>query len=134
MRRKSTAERLRNERILLILHTVLACIGAIFTASAVFSAIASAVDLSDGTFTVMSSFALCAGCFSAGFTAANRRGRNGIKSGLACGLVIFAFTLIFGFIFVKSFSFGGFFTKMLIILICSALGGVIGVNSPKRFR
>ena len=134
MHRKTAAERIRNERILLVVHTILACVGAIFIVSTLFSAVASAIDLSDGTFTVMSSFALCAGCFSAGFTAAKRRGRNGIRSGLACGGVIFAATLLFGLIFVRSFSVGGFFTKMLIILICSALGGIFGVNSPQRFR
>ncbi len=134
MRRKSAAEHLRNERIILVICTVLAFVGAIFTASVLFSAIASAIDLSDGTFTVMSSFALCAGCFSAGAAAAKRRGRNGIKTGLACGGIIFLFTLIFGLIFVKSFSVGGFFTKILIIFICSALGGIFGVNSPQRFR
>ena len=134
MHRKTAAERIRNERILLVVHTILACVGAIFIVSTLFSAVASAIDLSDGTFTVMSSFALCAGCFSAGFTAAKRRGRNGIRPGLACGGVIFAATLLFGLIFVRSFSVGGFFTKMLIILICSALGGIFGVNSPQRFR
>lgn len=134
MRRKTAAERTRNERILLVIHTVFAFIGAVFIVSTVFSAVAAAIDLSDGTFTVMSSFALCAGCFSAGAAAAKRRGRNGIRCGLICGGIIFAVTLLFGIIFVRSFSVGGFFTKMLIILICSALGGIFGVNSPQRFR
>lgn len=134
MRGRSVAERIRNERILLVLYTVLACIGAVFLASLIFSAIAAIIDLSDGTFSLMSSFALCAGCFSASFTAARRRGRHGIKSGLACGAVIFAAVFLFGIIFVRSFSVGGFFTKLLIIMVCSAIGGIFGVNSPQRFR
>ena len=134
MRRRNTAERIRNERIMLILHTVLACVGAVFLVSMIFSAIAAIVDLSDGTFTLMSSFALCAGCFSAGFAAARRRGRHGIKSGLVCGAIIFAAAFLFGIIFVRSFSVGGFFTKLLIIMVCSAIGGIFGVNSPQRFR
>ena len=134
MRRRNIAERIRNERIMLILCTALACVGAVFLASLIFSAIAAIADLSDGTFTLMSSFALCAGCFSAGFVAARRRGRHGIKSGLACGAVIFAAAFLFGIIFVRSFSVGGFFTKLLIIMVCSAIGGIFGVNSPQRFR
>ena len=134
MRRKNAAERQRDQRILLVLHTALACIGAIFLTCVIFSAAASVIDLSDGAFSLMSSFALCTGCFAGGFTAAKRRGRNGIRSGLVCGAVIFAAALIFGIIFVRSFSAGGFFTKLLIIMICSAIGGIFGVNSPQRFR
>ena len=134
MRVRNIAERIRRERFMLILHTALACVGAVFLASVIFSAIATVIDLSDRAFSLMSSFALCAGCFAGGFTAAKRRGRHGIKSGLACGAVIFAVTLLFGLIFVRSFSAGGFFTKLLIILVCSAIGGIFGVNSPQRFR
>ena len=134
MRRRNIAERIRNERILLVLNTALAGVGAVFIVSLIFSAIAAVIDLSDGTFSLMSSFALCAGCFSAGFTAAKRRGRNGIKSGLACGAIIFAAAFLFGIIFVRSFSAGGFLTKLLIIMVCSAIGGIFGVNSPQRFR
>ncbi|MDE6763142.1 MAG: TIGR04086 family membrane protein, partial [Oscillospiraceae bacterium] len=95
---------------------------------------ASLIDLSDGTFLLMADGALCAGCFAAGFTAAKRRGRQGMKTGLVCGIIIFSAVLLGGLIFVRSFSAGGFFTKLLIILICSSIGGIFGVNSPRRFR
>ncbi len=134
MRRKDPAKRMKEQRIIMIIHTVLAFVGAVFTASMIFSAVASVIDLNDGIFSVMSSFALCAGCFAGGFTAAKRRGKFGIRSGLVCGTVIFAAALIFGLIFVRSFSIGGIFTKLLIILACSAIGGIFGVNSPQRFR
>ncbi|MGN0675489.1 MAG: TIGR04086 family membrane protein [Oscillospiraceae bacterium] len=134
MRRKTPAERLRTERLIMVLQAAFACIGAIFVTLLVFSAIASAVDLSDGAFSVMSSISLCAGCFAASYTAAKRRRKYGIKTGIACGIIIFLAALLCGIIFVKSFSAGGFFTKMLIILICSSIGGIIGVNSPRRFR
>ncbi|MCH5349084.1 MAG: TIGR04086 family membrane protein [Oscillospiraceae bacterium] len=134
MRRKTSAERAKAEKLLLVLNAGLACVGAIFLMVTLFSAIATVVDLSDGVFTVMASAALCAGCFSAGFTAAKRRRRNGLKVGLACGAIIFVFTLLGGIIFVRGFSAGGFFTKLLMILACSAIGGIFGVNSPKRFR
>lgn len=134
MRRKTPAERIRTERLMMIFCTALACVGAVFLAVTIFSAIATIVDLSDGMFTLMSSIALCAGCFAAGYTAAKRRKKQGLRVGLACGGVIFAVTLLLGIIFVRGFSAGGFFTKLLIILVCSAVGGIIGVNSPKRFR
>lgn len=132
--RKTPAERLRKERITTVVQSVLACVGAVFLTLLAFSAIATVIDLSDSAFTAMSSIALCAGCFGASFVAAKKRRRNGLKTGLVCGAVIFGATLLGGIIFVRSFSVGGFFTKMLIILICSSLGGIIGVNSPQRFR
>ncbi len=132
--RKTPAERLKKERITTAVYAALACAGAVFLTSAAFSWIATAIDLSDGAFTLMSSIALCAGCFAAAYTAAKRRRRDGIKTGLLCGAVIFLVILTAGLVFVKSFSAGGFFTKLLIILICSAVGGIVGVNSPKKFR
>lgn len=134
MRRKTPYERMKTERLLMIVQSALACVGAVFIAALIFSAAASVIDFSDGTFTLASSLALCAGCFAAGFTAAKRRKKHGLATGLACGAVIFAVVFIGGLICVRSFSVGGFFTKLLIIFICSAIGGIIGVNSPQRFR
>lgn len=134
MRRKTPAEKLRTEKTLMILLSALACVGAVFLVSLAFSAIASLIDLSDGAFLLMADAALCAGCFAAGFTAAKRRGRHGMKTGLMCGVIIFLAVLLGGLIFVRSFSAGGLFTKLLIILICSSIGGIFGVNSPRRFR
>lgn len=134
MRRKTSAEKLRTEKLLMILFSALACTGAVFLVSLAFSGIASVIDLSDGTFLLMANAALCAGCFAAGYTAAKRRGRQGMKTGLTCGIIIFAAVFLGGLIFVRSFSAGGLFTKLLIILICSSIGGIFGVNSPRRFR
>lgn len=134
MRRKTPAERIRAERIIMATGAAFACVGAVFLAVTAFSAIAAFIDVSDGAFKLMSSAALCGGCFAASYTAALRRRRDGIKTGLICGAVIFGVLLLGGLIFVRSFSVGGFFTKVLIIMVCSAIGGIFGVNSPKRFR
>lgn len=128
MRRKTPAERFRTERNIMIISAVLACVGAVFIAVTLFSAAASVIDFSDGAFTALSSIALCAGCFAASFTAAKKRRRQGLVTGLMCGAVIFGVLLLGGLIFVRSFSAGVFFTKLLIIMICSAIGGIIGVN------
>ncbi len=132
--RKTPAQRLRKEHITSAVYSIFACFGAVFVTLLIFSGIASVIDLSDGAFTVMSSIALCAGCFGASYIAAKKRRKNGLKTGLLCGAIIFAVTFLGGIIFVRSFSVGGFFTKLLIILVCSSLGGIIGVNSPQRFR
>lgn len=132
--RKTPEERLRKERILTVMHSILACVGAITVTLLFFSWVATIIDLENSAFRLMSSIALCAGCFGASFAAAKKRRKDGLKTGLMCGAVIFGVTLLCGIIFVRSFSVGGFFTKVLIIMVCSSLGGIIGVNSRQRFR
>lgn len=130
MRRKTPAERFRTERNILIISAVLACIGAVFLAVTIFSAAASVIDFNDGAFMALSSIALCAGCFAASFTAARKRRRNGLITGLLCGAVIFGVLLLGGLIFVRSFTAGGFFSKLIIVMVCSSIGGIVGVNRP----
>ena len=100
MRRKTSAEKLRTEKLMMILFSALACTGAVFLVSLAFSGIAAVIDLSDGTFLLMANAALCAGCFAAGYTAAKRRGRQGMRTGLTCGIIIFAAVFIGGIILV----------------------------------
>ena len=132
--RKTPEERLHKERIMTVVYAMLACIGAIAVTMLLFSWIATVIDLENSVFRLMSSIALCAGCFGASYTAAKKRRKDGLKTGLLCGAVIFGLILLLGLIFVRNFSAGGFFTKILIIMICSSLGGIIGVNSRRRFR
>ncbi|MBQ8903837.1 MAG: hypothetical protein IJY73_06050, partial [Oscillospiraceae bacterium] len=63
---------LRKERVLTVVYSILACIGAVFVTSLLFSAIATVIDLENGAFRLMSSIALCTGCFGASFTAAKK--------------------------------------------------------------
>lgn len=132
--RKSAEQKAAAELAAQIITGTLSCIGAIALALTVFGAIAAKIDLSDGAMSVMSGLALSAGCFAASYTVAKRRRKNGLITGFVCGGAVFAAVLLGGIIFVRSFSAGGFISKLLIILSCSGIGGIIGVNSHKRFR
>jgi putative membrane protein (TIGR04086 family) len=132
--RKSSAETARHERIMLFVTSILACIGAVFLCVTVFSAITAKFDLSDGVITFMSSVSLCAGCFAASYTASKRKHRNGLITGVICGGIIFFVVLFGGMIFVKGITAGGMFSKLVMIIACSAIGGIVGVNSRARFH
>lgn len=132
--RRSAEQTAKRKNICTIILGLLACLGAVFLCLLVFSFIAANVGVSDGILGTMSGISLAAGCFAASYTVAKRRGKNGFLTGIACGGIVFLAVLICGMIFVRSFSAGGFFTKLLIILSCSGIGGIIGVNSPRRFR
>ena len=132
--RKNAEQKHKSEVIRTVVTAVLAGIGVLSICLFVFGEIAVQIDLPDGRMSVMAQISLAAGCFAAAFTVAKRRRRDGIISGLCCGAAVFAVIFLLGIIFAGSFSVGGFITKILVIGTCSAIGGIIGVNSKQKFR
>lgn len=132
--RKNAEQKHKSDVIRTVVTAVLAGIGALSVCLFVFGEIAVKIDLPDGIMSVMAQISLAAGCFAAAYTVSKQRRRNGLLSGLCCGAVVFAVIFLLGIIFAGSFSLGGFISKILAVLSCSALGGIIGVNSKKRFR
>lgn len=97
-----------------------------------FSYIMTKVDAPDAVVSVMSVFALCIGSFVGAYVASKRRRQNGMITGIITGIVIYVAIIILGIIIIKT-SFGfGFFSKLIIALICGAIGGVTGVNSRQK--
>lgn len=129
--RKSVEESRKRRLVLTAVSGILSCIGAMFLCVTIFSSVAAIVDLNAGGYTLMSGLALCAGCFAAAYTVAKKRRRRGLCTGLVCGGAVFAAVFIVGLIFVRSFSAGGFFFRLVSVMLCSAVGGVIGVNSRR---
>ncbi len=132
--RRNTLSKKKYELIGTVINAVLVFLGVIFLCLLFFSAISSKLDLSDEALYALSGTALSAGCFSAAYIAGKRRRHKGILIGLVCGGIVFLLILLLGIIFVRSFSSGGIVAKMLIIIVCSVAGGIVGVNSPRRFR
>lgn len=98
-----------------------------------FSFIMTKVDAPDGLVSAMASISLCVGSYFAGFLIAKKYRKNGLITGILCGLVIFAITFAISMIFVKLALTMGTFSKLIMIIVCTALGGIIGVNSKARF-
>lgn len=132
--RKSKKAALRTDRLITAGLSLLSGIGALTVAALLLSALAAFCDLSDSAIRGMSGIALAAGCFACSFCAANRRRRNGLVSGFFCGIAVFCGILILGAFTVKIFSAAGVFTKLIIIVTASALGGFKGVNTRPVFR
>lgn len=98
----------------------------------IFSLILTRLDLSDGIVRAMSIVALCAGCYTVSYSAANRRRQRGLATGIVCGLIVFAIVFFISVVVLRTLSGAGFFTKLIMIVACSAAGGVSGVNSRCR--
>lgn len=94
-----------------------------------FSLLITSFDASDDLISCMAAISLCAGSFAAGFVFARRRRRKGILCGLAAGIFIYGIVFLFGIVLLKSFSGAGTFMKLILILLCSCIGGVCGVNT-----
>ena len=107
--------------------------GAVFLLVIVFSFIMTRIDIGDGVLSVLTSAALCIGAYFGGYVAARRRRQSGLLMGLLCGL------MMFGVIFAGSYFFagtaGGFSgsAKLVMTLVCGAVGGIVGVNSKNNW-
>ncbi len=94
-----------------------------------FSFLIANLDASDDLISCMAAIALCAGSFVAGFVAAKHRRRHGLLVGLLCGVIMYFCVFFFGLIILRSFSGAGTFMKLVLVLLCSCIGGVCGVNT-----
>jgi putative membrane protein (TIGR04086 family) len=126
--RTTIKQRLRYEKIAAIFTAVTAFFFVLFLCSAVFSAVVNALEMGSAARVVLSSIAICAGCFAGAYTLAKRRRHGGIATGLLTGAAVFAAVFLGSLFLGGAFTAGGFFTKLFIIFICSLIGGIAGVN------
>ena len=92
----------------------------------------SNIDASEELVAAMGCVSLCAGSFTAGFVAAKRRRCKGLLIGLACGIAMYLVTFLIGLLLLQSFAAAGTFSKLIFMVLCSCIGGVVGVNTKCR--
>lgn len=97
-----------------------------------FSYLMTKVDIPDGFVTAMSVVALCTGSFVGAYIGARKKRQNGMITGIITGVTIYIAVIILGVIITKTSAGAGFFTKLIIALVCGAIGGVVGVNSRQK--
>jgi putative membrane protein (TIGR04086 family) len=94
-----------------------------------FSLLIGNTDVSEELVQAMACIALCAGSFTAGFVAAKKRRQKGLLVGLLCGIVMYFVVLIIGLFLLQSASAAGTAAKLIVMILCSCIGGVVGVNT-----
>lgn len=87
------------------------------------------IDVSDGLINILTSFVLCAGCYNTAYQIAIKRRRSGLITGIISGIIIFAIMFLISIIFLRKELSGMIFSKLVIAIVCSAIGGIKGVNS-----
>ena len=78
--------------------------------------------------------ALCIGALAAGLVCAKLNREKGLICGLICAAVLFAVWYLCGaLIFGGEIGAAGIF-RLVFLLLCGAIGGVLGVNSKKKIH
>ncbi|MCD7741688.1 MAG: TIGR04086 family membrane protein [Ruminococcus sp.] len=121
---------------LTLLASAVCGFAAVFLCILFFSFVMTRIDVSESVLSVLTSAGLCVGAYVGGYVASRRRRRSGLLMGLLVGLFMFGIIFLLSYIFAGSA--GGFSpsARLVMTLVCAAVGGVVGVNSKggRRFR
>ena len=88
----------------------------------------SRFDMSEGAVFAAVSFSLAMGGYITGYSCGRYKRRKGIIWGLKSGAVLLIITCIFGILYMRSFSLWVMLRQGVLILLPSAVGGIIGAN------
>lgn len=97
-----------------------------------FSWLMTKFDAPAAVVSILSCIGLCVGSYSGGYIASKKRRQNGMLMGVVTGVLIFCAIFLVGIIFFKSSITFGFITKLIMTVVCAAMGGIIGVNSKHK--
>ncbi len=97
-----------------------------------FAFIMTKIDFSDGMISSFGSIAACVGSYFFSFLVAKKRRKDGIIVGLVCGMISFAALFVLNLLFIRTGFTQMLFSKLSMLLICSIIGGIIGVNAKIR--
>ena len=134
VQRRTTVSTLKSSRLYCSASSSLVGIIVIFVCLLIFSAFMTKFDAPEPLVVVMSSIALCVGAYTGGYIASKRRRQNGLLLGVLTGIIIYCIIFFLGMIFARNSISLSFINKMIMTVICAAIGGVVGVNSKgKRY-
>ena len=117
-----------------VIYIISSIIGAVITVVSLlgFSGIALVCDLDENMSSVMSGICIGLGTLTAGFLSSKKIKSGGIVNGAVCGAIIYV--LIFAISLILSETGFSMITvyHLLIALLASAIGGIMGVNSSSK--
>ncbi len=94
-----------------------------------FAFVLTKIDVPESVISVVTAAALCIGAYVGGYVGAKRNRRNGLLLGVLCGAFIFMILFLLSIIFAKSTEGLSGGAKLFLVLLCGAVGGIVGVNS-----
>lgn len=97
-----------------------------------FSFILTKIDAPDKVVKLLSTVALGVGTYFGGYICSRRKHNKGIYRGALCGFMMFCVIVIFGAIFADTVLSFSATSKLVLTLVCGAIGGIVGANSKYR--
>jgi len=97
-----------------------------------FAFVMTGIDVSEGTISTFGSASVCVGSYFFSFLVGKKRRKDGILVGIICGTISFCILVALNLILLRNPFTSAFFSKLSTIMICSIIGGIIGVNSKIR--
>lgn len=122
----------KNSKLYLWLSSVGMGILTTFACLMLFAFVMTGVDVSDGAVSTFGSVSVCIGSYFFSFLVGKKRRKDGILTGLICGTISFAILIVLNLLLLRNPFSSTFFSKLLMIIVCSIIGGIIGVNSKIR--
>lgn len=99
-----------------------------------FSFILTKIDAPDKVIKLLSTVALGVGTYFGGYICSKHKHNKGIFRGALCGFVMFCTVVVFGAVFADTVLSFSATTKLILTLVCGAIGGIVGANSKfKRY-
>ncbi len=90
-------------------------------------------DIPDAALYAVSCFSLGMGGYISGYVCGKIKRREGIVSGLKCGLLLWGIISVFGIVYMRGFSVPVLLRDILFLCVPSIAGGIYGVNK-KNYR
>ena len=103
-----------------------------FILIAIFAAILTFFDLSEGVSVILSTIAIVLGAYVCGYLAGYIGKEKGLLSGLTSGASFYVIVAIIAVIITKSGLTSLFFIRLVLCLIFSAVGGIVGLNKTLK--
>lgn len=91
-------------------------------------------DMPQALISLFATISFVAGGFFAGFVTATLSQEKGLFLGLCCGAILFLVLVCAGMALNGSAPGMQALTKLISVLLASAIGGVLGVNKKKKFK
>ncbi|MCI8502190.1 MAG: TIGR04086 family membrane protein [Oscillospiraceae bacterium] len=117
----------------IVLLSVLAAAAVIAVLTALFALVMSMVTVPAVVLSGVVVLQLMLAGFASGYLAAKSIRKNGLRVGVICGAVLSVLLFLLSGILFDSVGWQ-IITKMLVVTAAASIGGVLGVNSRKKYR
>ncbi len=104
----------------------------IFLILLAFSFLVERFNVPNPLLSIISVISISFGAFIGGYTAGFKKRKNGLTTGIVAGIITYILVMIIGAL-ISNFTEFSFLTKLIIMIIFGAIGGVLGVNAKKKY-